>query len=238
MDFSYNDYKKLIALLKKNEYEFCDYHNYEEKEKCVILRHDIDSSIEKAYEMACLENRLGVTSTWFILLRTDFYNLASYKSLSLIHEIQKMGHEIGLHFDEMAYNEGDVVQNIVHEADILSRIIEVPITTVSMHRPSKKTIEADYEIPEIINSYGRTFFNGFKYLSDSRRHWREPVEEIIESNEYMRLHILTHAFWYSEKSETIDVTIRDFVRNAKIERYNSLKDNIRGLEETIRIEDI
>ena len=51
----------------------------------------------------------------------------------------------------------------------------------------------------MINSYGQTFFHDFKYLSDSRRRWREPVEEIIRSGTYDRLHILTHAFWYHKQ---------------------------------------
>ena len=239
MDFSYNDYEKLINLISGSGYTFCNYHNYEHYDNCVILRHDVDQSIEKAYELACLEHKIGVCSTWFVLLRTDFYNVATTKSLRLIKEMQSMGHEIGLHFDEMAYsNNSNTVENIINEASILSHIIETPVTTVSMHRPSKKTLDANYSIPHIVNSYGETFFNNFKYLSDSRRHWREPIEDIVKSKKYNRLHILTHAIWYSDECQGMKETIKEFVERAKYERYESMKDNIRDLESVIRIEEI
>lgn len=240
MDFSYNNYENLIDLLKNNGYAFCNYHDYENTDKCVILRHDIDQSVEKAYELACVESKQGVVSTWFVLLRTDFYNVASHKSLRIIKGIQEMGHEIGLHFDEMAYDndEGKTVDRIVEEANILAQIIGAPVTTVSMHRPSKTTLEADYSIPNIVNSYGKIFFNDFKYLSDSRRHWREPVEKVIERGDYKRLHILTHAFWYSDSCKDMSTTIKEFVDHARLERYESMKDNIRDLDAVLRIEDI
>ena len=239
MDFSFKDYENLIRLIIDNGYSICDYHDYSKSKKCVILRHDIDQSIDKAYKLACIESELGVSSTWFVLLRTDFYNVASQKSLKLINAMQNQGHEIGLHFDEMAYKDrDDIVNNIVKEADILSHIIEAPVTTVSMHRPSKETLEADYTIPNIINSYGKLFFNEFKYLSDSRRYWREPVESIVESGRYKRLHILTHAFWYNTCTKEMDTIIRDYINNAKFERYESMKNNIRDLESVLKVEEL
>jgi len=98
-----------------------------------------------------------------------------------------------------------------------------------MHRPSKETLEANYTIPGMINSYGKEFFNDFKYLSDSRRIWREPVLDIIDSQAYERLHILTHAFWYKDQEESIDDTIRNFIFHANEDRYFQVADNIRDI---------
>ena len=143
-----------------------------------------------------------------------------------------MGHEVGLHFDEKAYLEGtpeETVSRILHERDILASILETPVTTVSMHRPSQATLDADLQIPGMINSYGQTFFHDFKYLSDSRRRWREPVEEIVASGRYDRLHILTHAFWYHQQEEPIEVTVRRFISSANQERYRQMEENITDL---------
>lgn len=81
----------------------------------------------------------------------------------------------------------------------------------------------------MINSYGQTFFHDFKYLSDSRRRWREPVEEIVASGRYDRLHILTHAFWYHQQEEPIEVTVRRFISSANQERYRQMEENITDL---------
>lgn len=239
VEFSYIGYKGLIKTLQDAGYSFADYHSYEKYSQCVILRHDIDNSVEKAVKLAEIEAKLGVKSTYFVLMTSDFYNPASKKSLEGLRKIQKLGHEIGLHFDEMAYDDlKDVVGAIQKEAKLLSDILGIPITTVSMHRPSQKTLDANYEIPGMINSYGKTFFNEFKYLSDSRRHWREPVLDIVKSGQYERLHILTHAIWYDEVEMDIHDTIKDFVTSANQERYYQEKENIKDIESILDISEI
>lgn len=234
MEFTYQSYRGLLSLLKEKGYSFTDYHQYQDHSRCVILRHDIDTSLEQAVQLARLEAEQGVHSTWFVLLRTDFYNPASQKSLEKLHAIQAMGHEIGLHFDEVAYGkaltEEETRQSIIRECGLLSALLDTPVTTVSMHRPSKATLEADLQIPGIVNSYGKTFFHDFKYLSDSRRRWREPVLDIIRSGEYDRLHILTHAFWYHDQDMSLEDTVFDFIKTAKNDRYLSLRENITDLE--------
>lgn len=241
MEFTYSGYRELLLLLAQHQYSFADYHDYECAEKAVILRHDIDTDIGKAVEMAKCECELRVKSTYFVLLKTDFYNPASQKSLSQLRSIQEMGHEIGLHFDEKAYpaaSTEQVIDHILNERDILSNIIGTPVTCVSMHRPSQMTLEADLQIPGMINSYGQVFFHGFKYLSDSRRRWREPVLEIVQSDMYRRLHILTHAFWYHEQEESIYDTTKRFLQSAVSQRYDQLKDNITDLDSIIHRDEV
>ena len=104
------------------------------------------------------------------------------------------------------------------------------VKSISMHRPSNKTLEADYKFEGISNSYGSEFFKDFKYVSDSRQHWRENIERIIESEKFNKLHILTHAFWYNRIEKSIDENIKEFIEDSKYERYNALEDNISNLE--------
>lgn len=231
MQFTYDAYRELLRLLRDGGYAFESYHTWRDVPRCVILRHDIDQSIEAALNLGRLEAGEGVCSTYFVLLGSQFYNPAAAASLAGLRELRGLGHEIGLHFDEVAYpaSEVPVEELIQREADILSSICGFPVTTVSMHRPSKATLEADLEIPGIINSYGKTFFHDFKYLSDSRRRWREPVLDIIRSGEYDRLHILTHAFWYHEQEESISETVGSFINNGNMARYAAMRENIADL---------
>ena len=237
--FSYKGFEILVNALRDANYSFVDYHNFENYPRCVIMRHDIDNSIEKAVKLAELEESLGVKSTYYTLVTSDFYNPVSKNNLDGLRRILELGHEIGLHFDEMAYDRlDDIVGAVTKEARLLSDILNIPITTVSMHRPSQKTLEANYEIPGMINSYGKTFFNDFKYLSDSRRRWREPVLDIVKSGQYDRLHILTHAIWYNEVEEDIHETIKKFVTSANLERYYQEKENIKDIESILDISEI
>lgn len=242
MDFTYQAYSALLSTLKKQGYHFTNYHQYAAHPRCVILRHDIDNSLSQAVRLAELEAEAGVQSTWFVLLRADFYNLASAASQRSLRRIMELGHEIGLHFDEVAYGrvltEEECIENIIKECGLLSALLDTRVSSVSMHRPSKATLEADLQIPGIVNSYGQTFFHDFKYLSDSRRRWREPVEDIIRSGEYDRLHILTHAFWYHDSDETLAQTVGNFIRSANEERYDQMMENITDLPSILPREEV
>ena len=120
----------------------------------------------------------------------------------------------------------------------MSDILGMRISTVSMHRPSKNTLAAGFEFQGVINTYSKAFFEEFKYISDSRRNWREPVLDIIRSNEFKRLHILTHPFWYSENGISASDAIRGFIKNANTERYENMSENIRDLEEFMKPEEL
>lgn len=241
MDFTYKEYIDLINMLKQNNYKFTNYRDYKNIKRPVIFRHDIDNSIERALEIAKIEKANDVKSTFFVLLSTDFYNVFSKKSNALLREIIGNGHRIGLHFDEKRYqinNKEELEQYIECEKDIIGGVLDTIIDTVSMHRPSKWILENDIQFDNIINSYSKEFLHQFKYLSDSRMHWREDVLGIIESQEYDKLHILTHPFWYAENKGDIKERVSGFIREANRDRYYQMKDNIRDIEEIVRLGEV
>ena len=176
------------------------------------------------------------------MVTSDFYNVFSKRNSDKLKKILEFGHELGVHFDEMNYSEITSVELLIPqiemEAKILENVVGKPIMVVSMHRPSKRFLESNLHIPGMINSYSNTFFSEFKYLSDSRRRWREPVLDIVKGRQYDRLHILTHAFWYNSEEESIDKTIRKFINKADVERYEVLYDNITDLESIMQINEI
>lgn len=244
MEFTYKAYENLVKLLRKKGYEVTNYHDYKKlgSQPCAILRHDIDYSVKKAYELAVLEQKLGVASTWFVLMASEFYNPAAAANREMLLEMAEMGHEIGLHFDEISYDGGvdaRVLKKMAEkERGRLEELLEIPIRTVSMHRPSKETLEADWKFPHMINSYGVEFFKDFKYVSDSRMHWREDVEAVVQGQEYNKLHILTHAFWYAKELETTKEKLESFIRAAANERYDILNQNFRDLSEFVLKDEI
>ena len=236
MEFTYKAYSKLLELLRAHHYSFCNYQNYRDFDRCVIMRHDIDYNIEQAVRLAQAEADFGIQSTYFVLLSSDFYNPASKHMTDMLQQIRGMGHEVGLHFDEVAY-EGCSAEElpglIRREAKLLGDICDFPIRCFSMHRPNRLTLEKDLQVEGLVNSYGQEFFRDFKYLSDSRRNWREPVLDIIRSGQYDKLHILTHAFWYGDEEETISDAVGRFVRSANLERYDQMAENIRSIEDIL-----
>lgn len=228
MRFTYSGYEELVRKLREHGYAFCSYEDYCRDSKCVIMRHDIDYSLEQAVRLAQLENKLEISSTYFVLLSSDFYNPASASSYKQLHQIMDLGHRVGLHFDETAYcyDQFGIDYYIKKEARILGDLTDTAIHTFSLHRPNKRFLETELKIDGLINSYGTEFFSGFKYLSDSRRSWREPVLDIVDSEQYQRLHILTHAFWYHDRDVSMKETILSFINQAEEDRTTVLDDNI------------
>lgn len=242
MKFSYDSYLSFIELIRQHRYSFASYINWRDFDKCVILRHDIDYDMKKAFDMAYIEADAGVRSTYFVLLTSDFYNIFSKQNADMLQKILSFGHDIGLHFDEVRYPEcistEAIKEKIIYEAEVLEKVIGSKINAVSMHRPSKLILESDLKIDGLINSYGSTFFKEFKYLSDSRCRWREPAEEIIESEEFNRLQILTHAFWYDEEEHDIHDNVCSFVNRGNSEKYDFLLDNITDLQSIMSREEV
>lgn len=237
MEFTYKAYRSLIELLKKHGYQFISYNDCNQEGNVVIFRHDIDNSLEKALEIAKIEQEYNIKSTYFVLLSTDFYNIFSKRSNAILKEITRLGHDVGLHFDETRYEIGhvdDLEHYINYEKAILEAALGSEINCVSMHRPSRWILDNDIQFKNMINSYSKVFFNDYKYLSDSRMHWREDVLKIIASNDFEKLHILTHPFWYSDTTETIKDKVSSFIENASKERYHQMRDNIRDLEEILK----
>ena len=95
--FSFNEYKNIINLIKEH-LPIMDFSDIEKNtKKFCVLRHDIEFSVDRAYKLAKLENKLGVTSTYTVQLRNNTYNALSEKNIELIKKIKDLGHHIGLH---------------------------------------------------------------------------------------------------------------------------------------------
>lgn len=239
MDFTYNEYEKLLDLLKEKNYKFCDFRTCSEEKRCVILRHDVDFTLNKAFELAKFENSKNIKSTYFILLSASFYNIFSKASYEIVNEIVGLGHRIGLHFDEKRYKIAglDSLESYInYEKSIIENLIECQIEAVSMHRPSKWILDNNIQFNGLINTYSKHFIQNIKYLSDSRMFWREDVFEIVKKESYEKLHILTHPFWYSDRAETMKEKLFDFINSSRVERYDSIKNNFRNIEDVLNEE--
>jgi hypothetical protein len=192
------------------------------------MRHDIDVDVDAALRLARLERQVNsqMKATYFVLLTSEFYNVFAKRSLEGLVSIAGLGHELGLHFDETKYPEAssDSLVDAMHEeASTLGRALGIEVKTVSMHMPSKRTLDANYDLGTLVNSYSARFFREFKYLSDSKMHWREDAETIIKSHQYDNLHLLTHAFWYSETPQTAPEIMRGFAARAQQRTQDNLQ---------------
>lgn len=170
----------------------------------LLLRHDIDLDLSAAIRMGEIENKLNVSSTYFILVSSDFYNPLSKAGRKQLKELVTLGHEIGLHFDPTVYGEADYDQlqlEVKREANALSIALETPIQSVSLHCPS---IHGKYPLFDgFINAYDPIIFGDDCYFSDSCMDFRgKDPYQWAEFARDKTVQFLIHPMHYSDNRQT------------------------------------
>ncbi len=226
-DLSLENYSCLMNSFLSSGYKFTDYENINPAEKNIISRHDIDFSMGAALKMALLERDIGIKSTYFLLLKSDFYNLHSSSSSNIIKAIINCGHNIGLHFDASIYKDDkcsidDAVQK---ECDILSSIVERSIDIVSFHRPTKQLIGYPDKVGGRIHTYQPYYFYDIGYCSDSRGEWHygSPLDHKSYKNG-TAIQLLTHPIWWVFNG-TPKGKLEQFISNNKDQIVSLIKQN-------------
>lgn len=230
-NFTLKHYEEICNIIAKSQYKVCFFNNCSSDfRNILILRHDVDLSLEQSIKLAKIENKYNIKSTFLIWLRSPFYNIFEKKYSDIIYEIISLGHQIGLHFDESAYkieNEIDLNNYIEKEIHILESFFETNIYVVSMHRPSKWILDNDIQLKKYINVYSKMYFEKFKYISDSRRQWKEGcICKKINTKKYNKLHILIHPFWWVDKDISFNERMSDFIRDKVNKLETDLENNI------------
>jgi len=230
-NFTLKHYEEICNIIANSQYKVCFLNNYSSDFRNVlILRHDVDLSLEQSIKIATIENKYNIKSTFFLWLRSPFYNIFEKKYTDIICEIISLGHQIGLHFDESSYkieNEIDLNNYVDKEVNIINDFLNLDIHAVSMHRPSKWLLNNDVKLDKFINTYERRFFEDFKYLSDSRRQWREGcICNKIDVNRYNKLHILIHPFWWIDRDISFNKRMFSYIRGKANKLETDLEDNI------------
>lgn len=193
-----DNYINLLKLFLDNDYKFCFFdefvrNNY--SSRIVILRHDIDFSVKKAYEIALLESDLRVYSTYFFLISQEIYNPFSFENAKLIKKIQLLGHKISIHFDPTVYD--DPKEGFIREKNIFETFFETKIDVISIHKPSKDFLEIDLNEWGIINTYSKDFFNGnLIYISDSNHNFNygDLRNHVLQGR---GIQLLIHPIWWA-----------------------------------------
>jgi hypothetical protein len=193
-----NNYFIFLKKLKK-KYKFKFFNEKILKYNNIILRHDVDYHIDYALELAKIEKKLNIKSTYFFLLRSDFYNLFSFESINKINIIKKLGHKVSLHFDEKIYNKNWKI-HFFREIFFFEAIMNVKIDVISFHRPLKKYIQSNKSIFGISHAYQSKYTKKIKYFSDSRNEFSygNPLS-ILEHSKNISMQILIHPIWWVSK---------------------------------------
>lgn len=103
----------------------------EQKKRYIVLKHDIENTVPKAYRLAEIEYQYGHRGTYFI----HAHLLNDKSNIKLLKKMQEMGHEISYHHDVMDSNKGNI-DSAVKEFETNRNLFELlgfPMVTVCQH---------------------------------------------------------------------------------------------------------
>ena len=206
-DFTYQYYADLVTLLRDKGFTFDKFMQGSAATKRVFLRHDIDMSIRDAIRFAEMEARLGVVSTYYVMLDTELYSVLCSAAKNDLRGIANLGHDIGLHYvqhDQQfdSSKQSVIADEIRQQSKILSDVLGIAVGSFSYHRPNSEILNANVAVENLCNAYSAPFFTPGAYISDSNHHWRcgDPTV-FIRNYVGTTLQILTHPFWWGSSAE-------------------------------------
>jgi hypothetical protein len=204
-DFSLAHYRDLLRAAKSGGYRWAGF-EVAPDEGDLILRHDVDLSLDAALAVAEVEAEEGAWSTWFLMTRSVFYNLASSEGEQAIERLRALGHRVAHHA-------------VYPHVDLDDRFD----TVVAWHNPDPEFMTAPIE--GAVNVMQAPFFDPEHYRSDSNQRWRHgcPHEDLAAAR-FTWLQLLTHpeiwAFDGATMRESME-SMLDAERAARLEHLRN-----------------
>jgi hypothetical protein len=202
-EFSIERYRELLHAIRAGGYRFA-FFDESPAAGDLFLRHDVDLSLRSALAMAEVEAEENVRSSWFLMTRSNFYNLDSSEGVRALARLRELGHRIGHH--------------AVHpQLDLDERFDR----TVSWHNPEPSFMHI--EIPDAVNVMRAPFFQRGNYRSDSNQNWRgtSPLEALARGD-YEWLQLLIHPEIWVYPGGTMRETMEAFLEDDRAARLEQL----------------
>lgn len=203
------------------------------KERFVLMRHDVEFSLDDAVTIARADREAGVRSTFFLQLGSD-YNIFENANVPLVAEILELGHDIGLHYDVelLEMSNADPTDLARRMIALIESFWSTRVWAVSPHMPMRSGRRL--EIPGVVDAYDPLYFTEIKYLSDSTQVWREGVVTSL-LDEHDQIQLLTHEYYWSEEGHPFDVLLLREAWNKYRKLYERAEANILKFRQGLRL---
>ena len=187
--FSLDHYRELLAAARGSGYRFAHF-DQQPRRGDLLLRHDVDLSLDAALRMAELEAAEDASATYFLMTESVFYNLASSEGVAALARLRELGHRVGLH--------------AVYPSAVLDERFD-PV--VAWHNPDPGYMTNP--IAGVVNVMQDGYFDPPTYRSDSNQRWRSgcPHEE-LRAGAFPWLQLLTHPEIWVYPGSTMGQTMR------------------------------
>jgi hypothetical protein len=204
--FDLAHYGELLDAARDGGYRFA-FFDHEPRQGDVLLRHDVDMSLDAALTMAELEAERGVAATYFLMTRSDFYNLDARSGVAALARLRELGHRVGLH-------------GVYPDATLDDRFDPV----VAWHTPDPEYMSAP--VDGAVNVMQPGYFDPARYRSDSNQHWRSgcPHDELA-ADAFDWLQLLVHPeIWVYDGATMRDTMVSQLAAEREL-RWRQMAEN-------------
>ena len=203
-DFSLGHYRELLQAARAGGYRWAGFDRAPQAGD-LILRHDVDLSLDGALAVAEVEASEGAWSTWFLMTRSVFYNLASSEGDSAIARLRELGHRVAHHA-------------VYPYLDLDDRFDPV----VAWHNPDPEYMKAP--IDGVVNVMEKPFFDPEHYRSDSNQTWRHGCpHEQLAAGAFEWLQLLTHPEIWAFDGATMRESMESMLDADRAARFEHLR---------------
>jgi len=202
-DFTRAHYRDLIRVARRR-FACRSFLDADPEPPFVLWRHDLDFSVHAGLKLARIEADEQMTSTYFVHLHSEFYNLFEQEVAARLRAIAALSHEIGLHVDTRYHRIGDVAgleAVIAREARWLREAFDVDVRVFSFHIPDDFARQCRaMRYGGLVNADADAFKSQLNYCSDSNGYWRfRPLDEVLVDPAVQGLQVLTHPELWSDE---------------------------------------
>jgi len=201
--FSLSGYRRILLKASAQGYHFQTFSGYlqEPRKKAILLRHDVDYSLEYALRMASLEYELGVRSTYFVRIHSTRYNLFDRFNYRRLKRLLRWGFEIGVHQEvcNFAQNGDDATKLLSREKLVIESILGENVYGVATHLPRLNNLPMTDELIEMTGFKYRPddeiFNRDAIFVSDSQNYWKKyTLDEVLGVSDKLLANI--HPVWW------------------------------------------
>ena len=204
--FDLAHYAELLDAAPEGGYRFAFFDRPPRRGE-LLLRHDVDMSLDAALAMAELEAERGVAATYFLMTRGEFYNLDSRSGVAALARLRALGHRVGLH--------------AIHpDARLDGRFDPV----LAWHTPDPDFMSDPLD--GVVNAMQEGYFHPERYRSDSNQHWRSgcPHEELA-AGRFEWLQLLVHPEIWVYEGATMRETMSSLLDAERELRLRQMAEN-------------
>lgn len=167
----------------------------------LYLRHDVDYCLRAAAAMADAEASIGISSTWFVLVRSPLFNPFGADERELLRRLRHDGGAIGLHFDASYYQDqsiGALELAAAQECTALALASDGPVVAISFHKPPPALATLESHFAGLPHCSQPAFIRDSLYCSDTLARFGhgDPIV-LARERAIPPVHLLTHPIWWT-----------------------------------------